>query len=68
VVYTPVGGARNVTGAGDSGDANAAWTLGTSNIDPCGYTVRVRAFKRTIFDSATWYFHYVDKYVGFSIV
>jgi len=68
VVYTPAGGVRNVISALDNGDTNAAWTLDTSNIDPCGYTARVRAYKRTIFDSATSNFHHVDKYVGFSIV
>ena len=68
VVFTPAGGARNVSGSGDNGDANAPWTLSTANIDPCGYTVRLRAYKRTVFNSAPGSFHHVDKYVGFSVV
>jgi hypothetical protein len=59
---------REVSGAADNGDANLAWDLDTSNFDPCGYTARLRVHKRTIFDSATWHYEYVDKYVGFSIV
>ncbi len=52
----------------DNGDANAAWSLDTSTLDPCGYTVRLRGIKRTIFNSSVGTFHRRDKYVGFSVI
>ena len=59
---------RIVTSMMDQGDANAAWQLDTSTLDPCGYTVRLRGWKRTIFDSNIGQYHHRDKYVGFSVV
>ena len=52
----------------DNGDGNASWSLNTSTLDPCGYTVRLRGVKRTIFNSAVGLHHHDDKYVGFSVV
>ena len=59
---------RTVMSLLDNGDGNASWSLNTTTLDPCGYTVRLRGLKRTIFDSSVGNFHYDDKYVGFSVV
>ncbi len=68
-------GSRVVNSLSDTGgdgniprDGNASWTLNTSTLDPCGYTVRLRGVKRTIFNSSVGHFHHGDKYVGFSVV
>lgn len=66
-VFTPAGGEREVSSLIDEGDTNAAWSLSLSNLDPCGYTVRLRGVKRTIFNSETNIFHHMDKYVGFCV-
>lgn len=59
---------RTVVSLLDNGDGNVSWSLDTATLDPCGYTVRLRGIKRTIFDSSVGDFHHNDKYVGFSVV
>jgi hypothetical protein len=51
----------------DPGDANAAWKLDTSKLDPCGYTLTLWGYDRTIVDSNGAIVHYAGKAVGFSI-
>ena len=69
---------RVVNSLSDNGDGSASWTLETEKakpkpedsikLDPCGYTVRLRGVKRTIFNSSVGHFHHADKYVGFSVI
>lgn len=52
---------------GDTGDANAAWSLDTGPLDPCGYTVSLSARSRVILDSSPGHFpYYGPKAVGFA--
>lgn len=52
----------------DQGDGNAAWTLDTSKMDKCGYTLTLRAYDRTIVDSNGAIVHSNSKAIGFSVV
>ena len=52
----------------DQGDGNAAWTLNTTNLDKCGYTLMLRAYDRTIVNSNGAIVHWNKKAVGFSVV
>jgi hypothetical protein len=51
----------------DTGDANKAWTLDTSKLDTCGYTLTLWAYDRTIVDSNGAIVHQEKKAVGFSV-
>ncbi len=59
---------RQVASLVDNGDGNAAWQLDTTTLDPCGYTVRLIGYKRTILNSNVGHLPWRDKYVGFSVV
>jgi hypothetical protein len=52
----------------DQGDGNAVWTLNTTNLDKCGYTLMLRAYDRTIVNSNGAIVHWNKKAVGFSVV
>lgn len=52
----------------DQGDGNAAWTLKTTNLDKCGYTLILRAYDRTIVNSNGAIVHWNKKAVGFSVI
>ncbi len=65
IIPSPDG--RSYSSLGDGGDANAAWTLDTSKLDPCGYTVSLMARTRVILDSNPGYLPlYGPKAVGFA--
>ena len=58
---------RSYTSLGDGGDANAAWSLDTTIMDRCGYTLMLHAADRAIVDSNTSAVHSNAKAVGFSV-
>jgi hypothetical protein len=51
----------------DIGDANAAWSLDTSPLDQCGYTLSLSASDRAIVNSNGAVVHSGSKAVGFSV-
>jgi hypothetical protein len=63
----PVPECRSFGSLADTGDANAAWTLDTTQMDRCGYTLTLRAWDRTIVDSNGAIEHTAAKSVGFSV-
>ncbi|MCW3126850.1 MAG: hypothetical protein JWO03_2508 [Bacteroidetes bacterium] len=63
---TPVPVSRIVTSPADNGDANAVWSLDTSSLDPCGYTVSIGAHTRVILNSNMQLPYYAPKAVGFA--
>ncbi len=64
---TPVPISRTHAAIGDNGDANATWSLDTTPLDPCGYTVSLSARSRVILNSSPGYFpYYGPKAVGFA--
>jgi len=64
----PVPACRTYNALGDSGDANLPWTLDTSPMDKCGYTLTLRGYDRTIINSNGAIVHSAAKAVGFSVV
>ena len=63
----PVPKSRGYSAIGDTGDANAPWTLDTAPLDPCGYAVSLSATTRVILNSTPGYFpYYGPKAVGFA--
>ena len=64
----PAPGGRAYNALGDTGDTNAPWTLNTSPLDPCGYTVSLFAHTRVILNSSTEYPQYGPKAVGFAVL
>jgi len=58
---------RSYSSLSDHGDGNAAWSLETKNLDPCGYTLTLWAYDRTIVNSNGAIVHLARKAVGFSI-
>ena len=64
----PVPQCRTYASLADSGDGNQAWTLDTSPMDKCGYTLTLRGYDRTIIDSGSAWGHHDAKAVGFSVV
>ncbi len=52
----------------DEGDGNASWSLNTTNMDKCGYTLTLYAYDRTIVNSNGAIVHWNKKAVGFSVV
>jgi hypothetical protein len=65
-VATPVPVTRNYSALGDTGDGNGTWSLDTSALDPCGYTVSIGAHTRVISNSSTDFPYYAPKAVGFA--
>jgi len=64
---SPVPVSRTHSAIGDNGDGNATWSLDTSPLDPCGYTVSLSAHSRVILNSNPGYFpYYGPKAVGFA--
>jgi len=59
---------RSYSSLTDTGDGNAAWSLDTSKLDKCGYTITLWARDRTIVNSNGALHHWNKKAVGFSIV
>ena len=51
----------------EQGDTNAEWHLDTSDLDPCGYTLTLRAWDRAIVNSNGAVHHWNRKAVGFSV-
>ncbi len=51
----------------DTGDGSLAWTLDTSLMDKCGYTLTLAASDRTIVNSNGAIVHSASKAVGFSV-
>ena len=64
----PVPACRTYNALGDSGDANLPWTLDTSPMDKCGYTLTLRGYDRTIINNNGAIVHSAAKAVGFSVV
>jgi hypothetical protein len=60
-------GCRVYSSLNDNGDGNLEWTLDTSKLDVCGYTLTLRAYDRAILNSNLAYCHWATKSVGFSI-
>jgi hypothetical protein len=58
---------RSYATLADKGDANAPWSLNTSKLDKCGYTLTIRAYDRAIVNSNTAIVHSNAKSVGFSV-
>lgn len=61
---TPSPRCRAYRAVGDRGDANQAWTLDTTNMQACGYTLRLRAYDRAIVHSNGALRHAGEKYIG----
>ena len=57
---------RSYSALGDNGDANGTWSLDTSALDPCGYTVSLSAHTRVILNSSSNFPYYAPKAVGFA--
>lgn len=64
----PLPRCRSYASLADNGDANAAWTLDTSALDKCGYTIMLHGYDRAIINSNGAVVHYNKKAVGFSVV
>jgi hypothetical protein len=58
---------RNYDSLMDQGDAQASWSLPTNDLDPCGYTLTLWAYDRTIVNSSSSHRHWNKKAIGFSI-
>ena len=58
---------RSYASLTDTGDQNLAWTLDTSPLDQCGYTLTLRASDRAIVNSNGAIVHSAAKAVGFSV-
>ena len=63
----PVPQCRTYTSLADPGDANLPWTLDTTPMDKCGYTLTLWGYDRTIIDSNGAIVHWNRKAVGFSV-
>ena len=63
----PVPVSRTHSAIGDNGDTNAPWTLDTTPLDPCGYTISLHVRSRVILNSSPGSFpYYGPKAVGFA--
>ena len=51
----------------DNGDDECNWSVDTTNLDECGYTVTLWAYDRTIVNSNGAIVHWSHKAVGFSV-
>ncbi len=64
---TPAPASQSYDVLGDTGDANASWSLNTAPLDPCGYTVSLLAYTRVILNSQPGYYpQYGPKAIGFA--
>lgn len=52
----------------DNNDEQVEFKIALENLNPCGYTLRLRGYERTILNSNVGHFPFADKYVGFSVV
>jgi len=59
---------RTYVSLADNGDGNLAWSLDTSPMDKCGYTLTVRGYDRTIINNNGAIVHSAGKAVGFAVV
>lgn len=59
---------RPVTSLSDTGDGNYAWTLDTTGLDKCGYTITLRGYDRTIVNGSLSGRHADAKSVGFAVL
>ncbi len=59
---------RTYNSLADSGDASLGWSLDTTNLDKCGYTLTLRGYDRTIIDNNGAVVHSNSKAVGFSVI
>ena len=59
---------RTYSSLADGGDGNLGWTLDTSLMDKCGYTLTLVRYDRTIINNNTSSSHANHKAVGFSVV
>jgi len=59
---------RNYSSLLDHGDAEKSWSLPTNELDPCGYTLTLWAYDRTIVNSSTSNRRWNKKAIGFSII
>jgi len=59
---------RSYSSLVDQGDTNVQWSLDTTNLDKCGYTLTLWAYDRTIVNSNGAIVHWDKKAVGFSVV
>jgi hypothetical protein len=62
----PSPSSRGYSALSDNGDGNAVWSLNTSALDPCGYTVSLGAYTRVILNSWSGFPYYAPKAVGFA--
>jgi len=67
VTYAP-GAVLNNASISETGPSNESFSVDTSKLNKCGYTLRLRGYERTILNSNVGHFPFADKYVGFSIV
>ena len=65
-VATTVPVSKEYSAVPTTGEPNGTWSLDTSALDPCGYTVSLGAHTRVILDSSANFPHYVPKAVGFA--
>lgn len=63
----PVPECRSFGSLADTGDGDAPWSLDTTPLDKCGYTLTLRAWDRTIVNSNGAIEHSGSKAVGFSV-
>jgi hypothetical protein len=63
-VPSPV--SRSYSALGDAGDPNGTWSLDTTPLDPCGYTVSLTASHRVIVDNWLGFRQSGPKAVGFA--
>jgi hypothetical protein len=59
---------RTYTALADGGDGNLVWSLDTSKLDKCGYTLTLRGYDRTILNSNSSSAHTASKAVGFAVI
>jgi len=59
---------RTYISLSDIGDGNLAWSLNTSQMDKCGYTLTIRGYDRTILNSNVASAHSAGKAVGFAVI
>jgi hypothetical protein len=64
----PTPNCRTYTALSDFGDANLPWSLDTTPMDKCGYTLTLRGYDRTILNSVGGSVHAASKAVGFAVV
>jgi len=66
ITYAPTAVLNNAS-ISETGPTADEFTIDTSKLNKCGYTLRLRGFERTILNSDVTRFPHADKYVGFSV-